>query len=107
MSFTRVLGNRLLTVAANIMFGLRLRDSQSGMWVFKKKVLEMIRFENSSMPFSEEIKIKVAKHPQLRLGEYHISYAPRVGDSSLFPLKHGWQNLTYLLKLRTQLWFKK
>ena len=55
----------------------------------------------------EEIKIKVAKHPQLRLGEYHISYAPRVGDSSLFPLKHGWQNLTYLLKLRTQLWFKK
>jgi len=107
MSRTRVLGNWLLTLAANILFFLRLKDSQSGMWVFRRRVLDSVVFENTSMPFSEEIKIKVAQHSGLRFGEYHIPYEPRVGDSSLFPLKHGWQNLVYLLKLRFQLWFSR
>lgn len=104
LSFTRRLGNYLLTIAANVLFCLRLKDSQSGMWVFKRSVLSEIELESNSMSFSEEIKIRVAKHKGLRFSEFHIDYAPRVGESSLFPIKHGWQNLVYLFKLRWQLW---
>ena len=102
---TRRLGNWGLTLAVNLLFGLKLKDSQSGMWVFKRSVLNKIRLENDSMPFSEEIKIKAATAKGIAFGEYPIAYEPRVGESSLFPLKHGWQNLVYLFKLkREKLW---
>lgn len=107
MTLTRRLGNWLLTVAVNFLFGLHLKDSQSGMWVFRRTVLEKLRLENDSMPFSEEIKIKAAVRKELRFAEWQIDYSPRLGESSLFPLKHGWQNLGYLLKLRKELWLKR
>ena len=103
----RKIGNWGLTLAANVLFGLGLKDSQSGMWVFKKRLLDKIVLENNSMPFSEEIKIKAATYPGVRFNEFHIPYQERTGASSLFPLKHGWQNLKYLLKLRWQLWFSR
>ena len=32
-------GNKVLTFIANILFKFNLKDSQSGMWVFRKKIL--------------------------------------------------------------------
>ena len=104
MTLMRRLGNWVLTTAANVLFGLRLNDSQSGMWVFKREVLNKIKLENVSMPFSEEIKIKAATHPEITFGEFHVPYIERLGASSLSPWKHGWQNLLYLLRLRCELW---
>lgn len=39
-SLTRKLGNYILTLAANLIFGINLKDSQSGMWIFKKSIFE-------------------------------------------------------------------
>lgn len=100
MSYAGVFGNTVLTKAVNLLFGLSLKDSQSGMWVFRKVVLSSITFENDDMAFSEEIKIKVALHPLLKFEEYAIPYYPRIGKSKLLPMRHGLKNLLFLFKLK-------
>ncbi|MDP3685499.1 MAG: glycosyltransferase family 2 protein [bacterium] len=99
MPFTRRLGNMLLTTAAYILFGVRIRDTQSGMWVFHRTLYFAIQPREPGMAFSEEFKIKVIR-AGLRFGEEHISYYPRVGASKLLPLRDGWDNLVYLVRLR-------
>ena len=102
MTMTRIFGNKALTFAANLLFGLRLKDSQSGMWVFRRNVLDVISLESDDMPLSQEFKIKVALCPSLTFEEYHIPYSHRVGESKLYPFKHGFLNLFSLLTLRLQ-----
>ncbi len=91
-------GNRLLTLSANILFRVGLRDSQSGMWLFRRDCLEKLDLRSDGMPFSEEIKIEA--HLHLRFLEIPISYHPRVGDVKLLSWQDGFGNLTYLWKKR-------
>lgn len=100
MNFSRILGNKMLTWAANLIFGLKLNDSQSGMWVFRRKILENIRLESDGMSFSEEIKIKAALNLRFKFAEYWIPYYSRIGRSKLMPFKDGLFNLFYLFKLK-------
>lgn len=100
LPFIRRFGNAFLTYATNAIFGLSLKDSQSGMWIFKKSVLGKIDLTSNDMPLSEEIKIKAATHPEIRFAESPIDYRPRLGDSKLMPLKHGFKNLWFLIRLR-------
>lgn len=103
LSAVRVMGNRLFTFAANMLFGLKLSDSQSGMWVFRRTILDVISLESGDMPLSQEIKIRVACDPRFRFAERSIPYRPRMGSSKLIPVKHGFINLWALLKLRVTL----
>ena len=104
LPLVRRFGNHLFTVFTNILFGISLKDSQSGMWVFKKEILDKIDLESYDMPLSQEIKIRALKNASIKFGEFHIPYAERVGESKLVPLKHGFKNLFFLLRLRIQLW---
>ena len=99
MSFTHRVGNFILTKAANVLFGVKLRDSQSGMWVFRKKVLDKIDLTADGMPFSEEIKIEVIKKG-FRFREVPIPYRERVGEVKLNTWRDGWRNLVFLIKKR-------
>lgn len=100
MPVVRQRGNAFLALAMNILFGLNIKDSQSGMWVFRKKILDDSMPASDDMPFSEELKIRVARNKKYRFAEYHIPYFARGGESKLVPWKHGWMNLRYLFKLR-------
>jgi len=106
LSFTRKMGNFLLTLATNALFQIKTKDSQSGMWVFKKSILKKFKLESGDMPMSEELKIKAATHPEIKYKEYSINYEERLGESKLFPLKHGTMNLAFLFYLRFKSPFK-
>ncbi len=99
---TRLIGNKILTWLTNFLFKTKIKDSQSGMWVFKKVVLDKLSLVSNGMPFSEEIKIRAFLEPKLCFAEKKINYRPRIGESKLFPLKDGFKNLTFLFKLRWQ-----
>lgn len=99
MNLMRKLGNWGLTFVSNMLFGFRLKDSQSGMWVFRKRILDKIKLQNEDMSFSEEIKLKCILQG-LRFKEVPIPYYARAGDSKLLPFRHGLKNLLYLFKLR-------
>lgn len=103
MTFIRKVGNVLLTTVARFLFRVRIADTQSGMWVFRRSLLEVVHPTQSGMPFSEELKLRVVL-AGLRFGEEHIAYHQREGTSTLHPLRDGWQNIRFLLQLRLQTW---
>lgn len=92
------IGNRTLTLIANLLFGLRLKDSQSGMWVFRKDILEKIKLTSDGMALSQEIKIEAFR--KLRAKEINSSYSKRNGESKLNIFKDGFSNLAHLIKKR-------
>jgi dolichol-phosphate hexosyltransferase len=93
-------GNWVLTTAARLLFWRNIRDSQSGMWVFRRRVLEELTLTADGMPFSEEIKVEAFRHPGLRCREVPIRYRVRVGEVKLNSWSDGLENLTFLLRKR-------
>ena len=91
-------GNWVLSTTARILFRVKLRDSQSGMWVFRKDVLPKLELVSDGMSMSEELKIEA--FGKLRAAEVPITYKPRIGEAKLRSWKDGTSNLRYLFKKR-------
>lgn len=100
MSFKNKFGNLLLSLAMSILFFHWVRDSQSGMWVFRRAILKDMKLESDGMAFSEELKIEALRNPRIRFGEISIQYSSRLGETKLNPWKDGIQNLWFLAKKR-------
>jgi glycosyltransferase involved in cell wall biosynthesis len=98
MSAKHRFGNWALTMTTNILFRIRLKDSQSGMWVFRKECLQKLRVNDDCMPFSEEIKVEAFR--KVRSKEVPIHFRQRVGEVKLSSWKDGRRNLSFLLKKR-------
>jgi hypothetical protein len=99
-SFLRVLGNLILNVAMFVLYGVWLKDSQSGMWVFRRSILPQLQLTSDGMAFSEELKIEAFRHKNLKAAELPIYYRERVGQSKLNLWKDGFTNLVFLFKKR-------
>jgi glycosyltransferase involved in cell wall biosynthesis len=100
MSFKHKVGNLILSLAMSVLYFQWVRDSQSGMWVFRRSILERMKLTADGMAFSEEIKIEALKDPRIRFGEISIMYSSRVGETKLHAWRDGLQNLWFLLKKR-------
>lgn len=100
MSFKHKFGNWVLSVAMSFLFFRWVRDSQSGMWVFRRSILEEMTLESDGMAFSEEIKIEALKNPNVRFQEISIQYSSRLGEIKLNPWRDGFANLFFLVKKR-------
>ena len=61
MSLKHKIGNLILSLAMSILYFRWVRDSQSGMWVFRRSILPRHEAESDGMAFSEEIKIEALK----------------------------------------------
>jgi hypothetical protein len=94
------MGNLALSIATSMLFFRWVRDSQSGMWVFRRRVLKEMKLESDGMAFSEEIKIEALRSPRIRFGEISIMYSSRLGEIKLNPWRDGIQNLAFLFKKR-------
>ena len=101
MTTLHKIGNHILTIATQLLFNAKLKDSQSGMWVFRKKILNKLTLTSDGMPFSEEIKIE-AHRKGLKCKEIPINYRTRIGKVKLNSYKDGIKNLKFLItkKLR-------
>lgn len=102
MSFKHKFGNWVLSFATSILFFRWVNDSQSGMWVFRRSILDEIRLDSDGMPFSEEIKIEAIKHPSIRFAEIPVMYSSRLGEIKLQPWRDGMRNLLFLVRKRFQ-----
>lgn len=102
MNFTNKVGNMVLTVSMLVLYGKGIRDSQSGMWVYRSKVYPRLNVTSDGMPFSEEIKIEAIRAKDIRFAEYRVNYHERVGEVKLDKWRDGFRNLFFLVKKRFQ-----
>ena len=100
MSFKHKFGNFVLSVAMSLLYFRWVRDSQSGMWVFRRSILEGMKVTSDGMAFSEEIKIEALKSSRVRFVEISIQYSSRLGEIKLNPWRDGFYNLWFLVKKR-------
>ena len=102
MSLKHRIGNLILSLAMSVLYFRWVRDSQSGMWVFRRSILKDMKLESDSMAFSEEIKIEALKSRHVRFAEINIMYTSRMGEIKLNPWRDGIHNLWFLVKKRFQ-----
>lgn len=100
MSLKHWFGNLVLSLAMSVLFFRWIRDSQSGMWVFRRSILANMQLDSDGMAFSEEIKIEALLQPNVRFEELSILYSSRLGEIKLNPWRDGFQNLFFLLRKR-------
>lgn len=98
MGTTHVFGNKLLTIVMRVLFRTPFRDSQSGMWVFKRSIWPRLDVKHNGMPFSQEIKVE-AHAKGFRCAEYPIEYRKRIGTVKL-SFNDAWRNMSELFKKR-------
>jgi glycosyltransferase involved in cell wall biosynthesis len=96
---SHVWGNRALSAMTKLLFNAPFRDSQSGMWVFRRHVWNTLRVASGGMAFSQELKVEAHRNG-FRCAELPISYRPRGGQRKLNPLRDGITNIGNLLALR-------
>lgn len=97
MAKTNLFGNWVLSTVTKILFKWPFKDSQSGMWIFKKSILSGIDLHSSGMAFSQEIKIEAFINGY-RCTEMPVTYRARVGKVKLSTFKDGFYNLAHLFK---------
>ncbi|MCX6667572.1 MAG: glycosyltransferase family 2 protein [Euryarchaeota archaeon] len=103
MSLKHRFGNLTLAWTLRILFLVNIRDSQSGMWIFKRDALSKIQpleTFNDGMPFSEEIKIEMFANKHIKAKEIPSTLYAREGQVKLESFKDGIKNLKYLFKKR-------
>jgi dolichol-phosphate hexosyltransferase len=100
MSFKHKFGNWVLSLAMSILYFRWVRDSQSGMWVFRRSIINDMCLESDGMAFSEEIKIEALKNRRVRFAELSIQYSSRLGEIKLNPWRDGLYNLYFLIRKR-------
>jgi dolichol-phosphate hexosyltransferase len=100
MSFLNKLGNLILSLAMSILYFRWVRDSQSGMWVIRRSILEHLMLTSDGMAFSEEIKIEALKSRRVRFVEISIQYSSRLGETKLNLWRDGFYNLWFIVRKR-------
>ena len=82
--------------------GGTIRDSQSGMWVFRRSILPSLQLTQDGMALSEEIKIEAILRGW-RFEEVPITYAERWGAPKLSSWRDGQRNLLFLFRKRLEI----
>lgn len=95
MKFSHTVGNHVLTAANRRLFGTPFRDSQSGMWVFYRRIWRHLDVRSGGMQFSQEIKNE-AFHKGFRCDEVPIEYRQRGGTVKLNAFRDGTRNMSQL-----------
>ena len=105
MSVKHAFGNFLLAKTMQILFLMNVKDSQSGMWIFKREALDKIqplKDFNDGMPLSEEIKIEMFKNKSIKAKEIPSCLYTREGEKKLQSFSDGWKNLKFLFLKRVK-----
>lgn len=93
------IGNTMLNVAFRFLYRFPMRDSQSGMWAFRRDLLPRLHVVHDGMAFSEELKAEVLARG-FRYAEVPIEYRTRVGEKKIRSFNDAFQNFFWLFRKR-------
>jgi len=94
------MGNRLLSLATNVLYNTSLSDMECGYKLFAREVLDGIVIESDRFDFEPEITAKVLRRGH-RIYEVPVSYAGReAGEGRKFHWRDGVRALSALVRYR-------
>lgn len=93
------IGNTMLNVAFRFLYRYPMRDSQSGMWAFRRDLLARLHVIHDGMPFSEELKAEVLRRGYRYL-EVPIDYRERSGEKKIRSFNDAFLNFFWLFRKR-------
>ncbi len=98
MSPLHRLGNWALSTTTRVLFRVRLRDSQSGLWLIRRDALPRLPIADlpDGMAFSQALKVEALRAPDIRSAEYPSGLRPRLGEKVLSSWRDGFGNLKAL-----------
>lgn len=99
MPMIKRVANKVISSFIRNSFGIPLVDSQSGMFVVSREIIDKIVPKNNGMAFTHEIKIRAWLDKDILCGEIHIDYGPRIGKVKYRPIRDGGKTLLGAIKL--------
>lgn len=97
--FANWLGNTLLTLATNVLFGTRLSDMETCYKLMPTAVMRALNLQSNGFDIEPEITAKLAR-ADYTITQVPISYHPRTQDKKMRPIREGLRALRVLLKYR-------
>ncbi len=88
MPLTRKVGNRFFALLLSFLAGQRVKDTASGMRLFKREALRMLLPLPDGLHFTPAMSTK-ALHERIKIAEVPIPYAERQGASKLSVVSDG------------------
>lgn len=107
MPFINKIANLTFSWLIRSLFKVNIKDSQSGMWLFRKSILAEIISNNPGMGFSQEIKLNAWLNKNLKCAEVHIPYRSRIGNVKFNKMRDSLKNMRDLTSLFIRLNFAK
>lgn len=98
--FSLQLGVKVLNWEIRMLYGLKINDSLSGMWVFPKASLAQLNLTMGDWNLSPEIKIKAFEAFREGFKEVKITQHPRSGVTKQHYLRTGLSHLIWIAKNR-------
>lgn len=89
-------GVTTLNIETRLLYGVKINDILSGMWVFKKSARQHLTLTMGDWNLSPQIKISAATHPKIKFAEYSISQHQRLGESHQAHFDTGFSHLKWI-----------
>lgn len=100
MSSVNFFGNKVLSLIASILYGRRVRDVCTGMWGFRKDVLDRFALESGGFMLEADLFVNSVRG-KCKISQIPIRYRKRQGDSmSKLRVVDGVKIGLFLLKKR-------
>lgn len=108
METLNIVGNRAISAYGSVVHLHWFRDLLSGMWVFRKPVLDELRLMTNGWNFSAEIKLEAMYKLKHRFAELHIPYQDRVGMThNVRPFRIGGENCLFIFYKRVSQLYRR
>jgi glycosyltransferase involved in cell wall biosynthesis len=90
----------MLNTEVRLLYGKKIQDILSGMWVFRSSVRDELNLTMGEWNLSPQIKINAAVSPAIAFAEYSIGQHQRLGESHQNYFKTGFSHAVWILKNR-------
>ena len=94
------LGVTVLNHEVRALYGYKVNDILSGMWVFRRSVADKLQLTMGEWNLSPQIKLNAITHPNIKFAEYGIAQHKRMGESHQMHYRTGFQHLWWIFKNR-------
>ncbi|HEX8762458.1 MAG TPA: glycosyltransferase family 2 protein [Candidatus Saccharimonadales bacterium] len=98
--FKLKLGVGMLNLEVRVLYGVKIKDILSGMWVFRSEIRDQLDLTMGDWNLSPEIKINAATNSEIAFAEHSIAQHQRLGETHQNYFKTGFSHAMWILKNR-------